>query len=142
MNLTIRAANMGDIATLIKHDTHVAENLIIEKISRKEFYVVYDDKNFIGWLRFGYFWDLIPFMNMLELLPQYRGKGIGRRLVTFWEAEMKTQDHAQVMTSTQQNEHAQHFYNALGYVTVGGFVQSLGAVTQDAYEVILVKKLS
>ena len=141
MNLMIRAANIGDLTAITQHDTHMPVNLIAEKISRKEIYVVYEGENFAGWLRYGYFWDIVPFMNMLELLPEYRGNGIGRLLVEFWETEMKTQGHTQVMTSTQQNEHAQHFYIALGYVAVGGFVQSLDAITEDSYEVIFVKKL-
>ncbi len=61
-------------------------------------------------------------MNMLFVLQPYRGQGIGRQLVTFWEGEMKRFGHRQVLTSTQANESAQHFYRKLGYADVGQFV--------------------
>lgn len=36
------------------------------------------DNKIIGWLRYSYFWDNIPFMNMLYINENYRNKGIGK----------------------------------------------------------------
>jgi len=137
----IRIANIDDIAIIAKHDTHISEVLIADKVTRGEIVVVYDGNKFIGWLRYGLFWDIVPFMNMLEILPEYQGKGLGRKLVEFWHSEMQAKGCTIVMTATQQNENAQHFYNALGYVGVGGFVQSVGVVTGESYEVMMMKEL-
>jgi len=137
----MRLANTNDMTVIAKHDTAIPENVIKDKILRNEVYVAYDGDRFIGWLRYGLFWDIVPFMNMLEVSPDYRGKGIGRLLVKFWESEMKALGHKQVMTSTQQNEYAQHFYNALGYVAMGGFIQSFEAISDESYEIILAKYL-
>ena len=142
VNPTIfRLANIDDAAIIAKHDTAIPENIIKDKVLRNEILVAYDGEKFIGWLRYGLFWDIVPFMNMLEILPEYQGKGIGRQLVEFWESEMKTLGHTQVMTSTQQNENAQHFYNALGYAAMGGFIQSFEAISDESYEIILAKYL-
>ena len=140
-NYLIRAADINDVAIISKYDKHIPKNRIADKVSRSEIYVVYDGANFAGWLRYGLFWDIVPFMNMLEILPDYRGRGMGRQLVEFWESQMKEHGHKMVMTSTQQNEQAQHFYNALGYSAMGGFVQSFEAVTGESFEIILAKNL-
>ena len=139
---TLRMASLDDATTIVKYDRHIPKSRIADKVSRGEIYVVYDGDKFIGWLRYGLFGDIVPFMNMLEILPDYRGKGIGRQLVEFWESQMKAEGHKMVMTSTQQNEHAQHFYNALGYASMGGFVQSFETVTSESFEIILAKELS
>jgi len=106
-----------------------------QKISRQEVYVAYDDDAFAGWLRAGFFWDNIPFMNRLFVLPEHRGEGIGRQLTMFWEDQMKAQGYKTLMTSTQQNESAQHFYAHMGYTAVGGF-----ALPGDAYELVMAKE--
>lgn len=137
----IRTADESDLTAITKYVTHIPENIIREKIARDEILVVYEGDKFIGWLSYSLFWDIVPFMNMLEILPGHQGKGIGRRLVQFWEDRMRISGHKQVMTSTQQNEQAQHFYGKLGYVCVGGFVQTLGIVTDESYEIIMTKEL-
>ena len=83
---------------------------------------MYQDDTFIGWLRFGLFWDNIPFMNMLYILDGYRKKGNGTELVSFWEKEMAKQNYKQVLTSTQSNEQAQFFYRKIGYTECGALL--------------------
>ncbi|WP_407926351.1 GNAT family N-acetyltransferase [Gehongia tenuis] len=87
-------------------------------------------------LRYNLFWDHTPFMNMLYLLNEYRGKGLGQKLVSFWEAQMRSEGYPLVMTSTVSCEYAQHFYYKLGYAAVGGFTAQDGS-----YELILEKSL-
>ena len=89
----------------------------------------------IGWLRYGYFWGFIPFMEMLVILENYRRKGNGRRLVQQWEAEMFQSGADLVLTSTQADEEAQHFYRTLGYQDCG----ALFLPTQRPAEIFLSK---
>jgi len=134
--IEIRLATINDAAVLAAHDRHVSAGCIKQKISRQEIYAAYDGDVLVGWLRYSLFWDIVPFMNMLEILPAYRGKGLGKQLALFWETQMKEQGHNKVMTSTQQNENVQHFYLHMGYVTVGGF-----ALAGDTYELMMEKQL-
>ena len=99
-------------------------------------YIAEEDTEFAGWLRYNLFWDNTPFMNMIYILEDYRGKGYGRQLVDFWEEQMKLLDYECVMTSTASDEYAQHFYVKLGYRTVGGFT-----FKDDPYEIILMKEI-
>ncbi|QUI25673.1 GNAT family N-acetyltransferase [Vallitalea pronyensis] len=117
-------------------DKHINKDRLYKKIKDNEVIVVKDKDNVIGWLRFNYFWDNIPMMNMLFLEQPYRGKKIGKALVKFWEEEMRKQSYEQVMTSTQADEHAQHFYRKLAYNDSGCLV-----LETQALEIILIKQL-
>jgi ribosomal protein S18 acetylase RimI-like enzyme len=43
-------------------------------------------------------------------------------LMEYWEKDMKAQGYGMLLTSTQVDEEAQHFYRKLGYKDCGGFV--------------------
>jgi GNAT superfamily N-acetyltransferase len=75
--------------------------------------------SFIGWLRWGLFWDEVPFMNRLQIDEQRRGEGVGRLLLSEWERTRAQEGHTTVMTSTVSAESAQHFYRRLGYTDAG-----------------------
>jgi len=134
--ISIRTATADDTPVLAERDRHIAEDLLRKKINEGEYLVVYDGEVFIGWLRWNLFWDNTPFMNMLFLMPEYRGKGLGKQLALFWENQMKAGGYKAIMTSTQQTGFAQRFYIALGYKATGGFIPS-----GESYEIIFVKEL-
>lgn len=134
--MLIRFATIEDINNLEEHDKHISKQELENSIRLNRVYVAESNGNFVGWLRYNLFWDNTPFMNMLYLLENSRGKGFGKQLVEYWENQMRMQNHEIVMTSTASDEYAQHFYNKLGYSTIGGFL--LG---EDPYEIILSKKL-
>ena len=109
--------------------------MLAKKIRDEEIYVVIEGEN-IGWLRYGWFWDSIPFMNLLFVLEGYRKKGVGKTLVEYWEEEMRRKGCQTVFTSTQANECAQHFYRKMGYIDMGSFI-----VPQEAMEIMLMKNV-
>ena len=53
---------------IVQNDKWVTRDIINQKIESNQIYVVFDNDKFIGWLRYGLFWDHIPFMNMLYIL--------------------------------------------------------------------------
>ncbi len=116
----IEYASHDDLTFLVQADSYV--RALGEKVSRREVLIARANGFPIGWLRFSYFWDTIPFMDMLFVLAAHRGQGVGTRLVSFWETAMLEMGHRRVLTSTQADETAQHFYRQLGYVDVGRFI--------------------
>jgi len=120
--MIIRYAEITDYPWLKRNDIHISADVLKQKINLKEVYVVQEDNELIGWLRYNLFWDNIPFMNMLYLLEKYRRKGMGKRLVYYWENEMRKKGFKNVLTSTLSNEEAQHFYRKIGYSEIGGFI--------------------
>ena len=132
----IRYANENDIEIISKYDKHISKEELTNIIKLQRVIVMYEDDKFIGWLRYNLFWDNTPFMNMLYLLDNERGKGNGSRLVIFWENEMKQKNYEFVLTSTQSNEEAQFFYRKIGYVDSGALL-----LPNEPLEIILYKKL-
>jgi GNAT superfamily N-acetyltransferase len=137
MKMHIRYADGLDYDFIKSKDKHLPEDLIHAKIKAKEVIILLkDDNEKIGWLRFGYFWDNIPFMNMLFIHQEYRSNGYGRDLVSFWENEMKSRGYNLVMTSTQTDENAQYFYRRIDYKEAGCLI-----LESQAMEIIFTKKI-
>ena len=134
--MSIRIAKLSDLHFLKRYDKHISETELRNAIIQKHIFIAETNGKTVGWLRYNYFWDNTPFMNMLFILSEYRGNQYGTNLISYWEAQMKRVGFHVVMTSTQANECAQHFYHKLGYNTIGGFLME-----NEPYELILSKEL-
>ncbi|MNZ80241.1 putative N-acetyltransferase YjaB [compost metagenome] len=134
--MKIGIATEQDYTFIVDRDKHIPESLVRTKIQEKEIYIIRDSESKVGWMRFGYFWDNIPFMNMLWIDEEYRGQGIGKEIVLLWEENMRQRGFELVMTSSQSNEEAQHFYRKLGYRDAGCLL-----LDSQPLEVILTKNL-
>lgn len=132
----IRYADMRDFEVLKEYDKHICEEELKNILPLKRVLVYYQGGGFVGWLRFGLFWDNIPFMNMLYILEEHRGKGCGTELVSFWEREMKNAGFDRVLTSTQSNERAQFFYRKIGYSDCGALL-----LPNEPLEMFFIKNL-
>ena len=132
----IRLAEPKDIPLLSAHDHHIRQEEWPQLIALRRVYMAEQDGVFLGWLRYGLFWDNTPFLNMLYLLEAYREQGYGSQLLIRWERDMKAAGYSLVMTSTPSDETSQHFYHKQGYITVGGFL-----LPHDPFELILLKSL-
>jgi ribosomal protein S18 acetylase RimI-like enzyme len=134
--MNIRTATQHDIEWLSVQDPHISRSMLERKISTHEVLLAEEDGIRAGFLRFGLFWDSIPFMNMLWVEPDRRGAGIGRQLVGFWEERMRARGFSQVLTSTLADEQAQHFYRKLGYTDSGALI-----LPGESLEIIFRKSL-
>lgn len=120
--MTIRYAEPGDLPWLIAHDPHIAAAELEILLSLRRVLLCEDGGAPVGWLRWNLFWDNTPFLNLIFLLPDCRRKGFGQAMLRFWESEMAAQGYARLLTSTQSDEEAQHFYRALGYSDAGALL--------------------
>lgn len=134
--MNIRLANIKDADTILLHDKHITRKELINSISLNRVYIAEENNEFCGWMRYNLFWDNTPFMNMLFLQENYRGKGYGKQMAEHWEKEMKLLGYSYVLTSTPSDERSQHFYAKLDYKAIGGFL--LG---NDPFEIIMAKKI-
>ncbi len=122
MDYEIMYADIEDIGFLQEHDIHINNDMVEDCVGDYRIIVVKNvNQEIMGWLRFNFFWDSIPFVNMLYILDQYRGYGLGKVLMEYFENEMKLDNYNSVMTSTQESEKAKDFYSHLGYLKVGSF---------------------
>lgn len=134
--MTVEVAKAHDIAEIMKYDRHIPQEKLEKCISDGQIYVLRDD-SVVGILRFSYFWQTIPFLDLIYLDENFRRKGFGTAMMQKWENFMKQNGYEYVMTSTQADEDAWRFYEKIGYCKVGGFFPP----EQDAEELIYLKKI-
>lgn len=134
----IRYVEINDKKEWYDLDRHLPENVFDEKVRTKRGYVLVEDEKIIGILRYNLFWDNTPFCTMLFIEDSYRSKGYGRQMMEHWEQDMKAQGYGMLMTSTQVDEDAQHFYRKLGYKDAGGFIVDVPGFEQPM-EMIMIK---
>lgn len=111
-------------------DRHLPESEFGNKVRDRQGYVLLEDGVPAGILRYNLFWDNTPFCTMLFVEPEMQRKGYGRLLMEHWENEMKALGYGMVMTSTQVDETAQHFYRKLGYKDSGGLLLDIPGYEQ------------
>lgn len=136
----IRFVTAADKAGWFALDAHLPESEFSRKVRDRQGLVLREEDRIIGILRWNLFWDEIPFCSLLCIAEDRRGRGYGTLLMSAWEREMAGQGFDILMTSTQADETAQHFYRKLGYKDCGGFVLDLPRHRQPT-ELILAKEL-
>ncbi|WP_024293678.1 GNAT family N-acetyltransferase [Lacrimispora indolis] len=120
--IIIRYVQEEDKDFWFKLDKHLPQSEFEKKIRDKMGYVLLENNIPTGLLRYNLFWDNIPFCTMLYIQREYQHKGYGSKLVKFWEENMKAAGYELIMTSTQVDEDAQHFYRKIGYHDSGGLI--------------------
>lgn len=119
MKVTTRTATDLDLPVLVELDGHVSSLDLTDIVKSGRVMVAEVDGVVVGLLRWGLFWDQVPFMNLLWVVPELRGQGLGTALVEAWEQAQRAAGHTMVLTSTVSAESAQHLYRRLGYVDSG-----------------------
>ncbi len=120
MRIVIHPVTEADSAFWFSLDRHLSEAEFTRKVRDRMGYVLTLDGEPIGLLRWSLFWDSIPFCNLLYVEERFQRQGFGRNLVTYWERDMRARGYDLVLTSTQSDEAAQHFWRRLGYRDCGG----------------------
>ena len=120
--IEIRYVQIKDKEFWFRLDKHMSEQEFNNKVRDNRGYVILKDNKPIGLLRYNLFWDNTPFCNLIYINGDFQGKGYGKMLIQHWENDMKSQGYGMLLTSTQVDEDAQHFYRKLGYQDCGGLI--------------------
>ena len=138
--INIRYVETADEAFWRTLDPHLSPEQFIRKVRDREGYVLLLDGAPAAVLRYGLFWDQIPFCNLLSVVPSLQRTGLGTELMRRWEDEMRRAGFGMVLVSTQSDETAQLFYRRLGYLDAGGLIMNLPGFEQPM-ELFLAKAL-
>ena len=136
----IRYVTETDKAFWFTLDEHMSEAEFSLKVRDKRGYIISDSDKPIGILRYNLFWDNLPFLTLIVFEGSARREGFGRQAMLHWEQEMRKLGYKMVMTSTQVDEEAQHFYRKLGYIEKGSLAFDNTQLEQPL-EMFLMKSL-
>ena len=138
--VSIRYVSASDKDFWYTLDRHLPETEFLNKVRDNQGYILLEDGKPAGLLRYNLFWDNTPFCTMLFVDWKSQKKGYGRKLMEHWEQDMKSKGFDMLLTSTQVDEEAQHFYRKLGYKDCGSLVLNVSGHEQPM-EMFMVKAL-
>ena len=137
---SLRQANESDHLFWQSLVPHISEKRFEQLLKAGQSYTLFDDETPAGVLEGSFLWENPPFLSLLFIREEHRGKGFGKLAMQHWESALKRQGFQMALTSTQSDESAQHFYRKLGYKDCGCLVINEGPLAQPA-ELFLSKML-
>jgi len=129
-----------DKAFVMSIDMHVSEEQYANRVLTKSGYVIWEGDERVGLMHHAVLWDNLPFLNLIYMREDCRGKGYGTEAMRLWEEDMKNRGYKMVLISTQVDEDAQHWYRKLGYVDCGGLLMN-GTPFEQPMEMFMRKVL-
>ncbi len=55
-------------------------------------YGVFSDGEDVGVIEYKDFWDGMPYLSLMKIIPGFRNNGVGTKALKLFESEMKSQD--------------------------------------------------
>ncbi|NKB56749.1 MAG: GNAT family N-acetyltransferase [Alphaproteobacteria bacterium] len=117
--ISIRPADLTDIDFLKGLELAPNEAKLKEILQGGNIQIAVADHTSVGFLSFSILWGTLPFLEFIEIPVSLRGRKFGARSVRAWEQEMKSRGFDLVLTSTNADGDAQHFWRKMGYVDCG-----------------------
>lgn len=111
-------------------DSHLSLNEFKNKVKNRRGYILFEENQPIGILRYNLFWDQIPFCTLLYIDSRYQKQGYGKKLMEYWQQDMEREGYGMLLVSTQVDEQAQHFYRKLGYQDCGSLIINIPRYAQ------------
>ncbi|EOI57739.1 GNAT family N-acetyltransferase [Enterococcus gilvus] len=139
--MEIRHVQESDYAFWVSLDQYLSKDQFMQKVRDKMGYILLINDEPVGLLRYNLFWDEHPFCTMLYVREGKQRSGYGKAMMGFWEKEMQQRGHKMLLTSTQVDEEAQHFYRKLGYQDAGSLLITVPEY-QQPMELFLLKRIA
>lgn len=122
LDVCLEALMHSELACNYLPDEKVAKNHLVEAFERKEMYLALDSEGkCVGYIRFvlnGAFYDF-PYVCNISVKENFRGRGIGKRLLGFFEDISFAHYDKVFLLVSSFNEQAKKLYESIGYNQVG-----------------------
>jgi ribosomal protein S18 acetylase RimI-like enzyme len=102
-------------------------------------YLISVDDELAGVICVRYPWLRGPYIELLGLSPDYRGRGIGKQVIAWAETEARREARNLWVVASSFNHQALDFYQGLGFYPIGPIQ---GLVSPEHDEILLRKILS
>ncbi|HEY8803552.1 MAG TPA: N-acetyltransferase [Clostridium sp.] len=118
----LEALMNSELACIYLPDEKVAKNHLVEAFERKEMYLALDGEGkCVGYIRFvlnGIFYNF-PYVCNISVKKSFRSRGIGKRLLEFFEDISYAHSNKVFLLVSSFNEQAKKLYESIGYKQVG-----------------------
>lgn len=104
MSAAVRLARDTDLPELQRLDRWPKERVWLHKIAGNEVLVLEHDARVIGLVRYELLWTTVPFMSLIEIEAEYRGRGYSRLMLKFLKEYLKAQGYVALFSSSQTDE--------------------------------------
>jgi L-amino acid N-acyltransferase YncA len=141
---TIRAAAAGDAPAIEDVDRALDQrvsnpDILSASIVAGRVAVALDGDQIVGYVRWQWFWDDIPYCVLARIKPSHHRRGVGRALYQYVEADLRGRGARFWLSSTEeQNERSLRFHRALGFRLIG----ALSDLGQEQRELFMRKDLA
>ena len=79
----------------------------------------------VGYVRLEYLWSIVPYISLIQVLPEYRRQGVGKALLGFLETFLRDAGHEALYSSSQADEpEPQAWHRYMGFKECG-FITSI-----------------
>jgi len=123
----------------LNFSTSALSNYLMREDTSLRRYSVFENGNLVGVICVRHPWLRGPYIELLGLFPNSRGKGIGKQLIAWVETEARREAKNLWVVASSFNHQALNFYQSLGFYPIGPIQ---GLVTPEYDEILLRKCLT
>jgi ribosomal protein S18 acetylase RimI-like enzyme len=117
--LTVRFATLDDLH-FVTQDQYIPIDIVKRKIELQEVIIAEINGDSVGYLRIEYLWSAIPYIALVRVLAERRGKGVGKTMLRYTEEHLREKGHEVLYSSSQVNEaEAQRWHRGEGFEECG-----------------------
>ena len=115
----LRTAQDTDLAFLRDFSSESCDEHLRAQIRDGRLRIIESSEGSVGFIKFYVLWEVLPFIEVVIIRNDCRGRGIGRAAIRAWEEEMSARSFKRAVISTQADETAQYFWRRVGYQECG-----------------------
>ena len=115
----LRDAQDKDLAFLRSFTSEPGDQQLLAQIRDGRLRIIESSEGAVGFIKFCVLWEVLPFIEVIVIRDDCRGRGIGREAIRDWEKEMCGGSFQRIIVSTQADETAQYFWRRIGYQDCG-----------------------
>ncbi|MFZ5354883.1 MAG: GNAT family N-acetyltransferase [Bacillota bacterium] len=120
VSIIVRFAEMKDLEACVEFDHSKREDIIESKINLHEIIVAERCGQIIGYIKLEYIWTELPYLSLILLKPEHRGKGIGTLMLNYLVDFLQINGFELLLSSSQVDEaEPQKWHRKKGFVECG-----------------------
>jgi GNAT superfamily N-acetyltransferase len=118
----VRIATTSDwtFVETMEENRGVTPSRLMHKLTEGDVFVAESDGKLVGYLRLDHLYSVVPYISLVWVVAEHRGKGIGSALLAFTEETLREQGHEILLSSTELDEAApQEWHRKMGFRDCG-----------------------